>query len=535
MLLILGSLLTLGVSIVFFIILGRVFANMGKITTTLTQVDSIYFKLLDVIDQHQDKTLQLVREKDADQLEKGMETHTKSKKQVLAQSENDLIRGTSIGSRLEHLIRLDDSIVADALKGNGAIAQQRFVDEATVAVQATATAISEARQKTLDTLEKDRTTTEKQSMVYKWTAAGVAFLGLFFFIALGLRIGKGVVTSFRTTTEMLRDMAEGEGDLTKRLTVKSEDEIGEMAKCFNTFLEKVHKIVSTISSTSITLSAASEEMSVTAAALSKSVDQMNTKASSVANSARTTSGNLTTISRGANTVSESVNSVASGIEEMSSSIREVAQHCRKELEISTDANGKSQLACQSMERLSHSAREIGKVVGLIKQISDQTNLLALNASIQASAAGAAGRAFAVVAGEIKELATQTAQATGQIETRVGEMRSSSDAVVSTIQDVAKIIEEVHNTSELIAGTVDEQSKTVADMAQRLGNTNQEVSTMVSTLSASAQGISTVTTEVEGISEVAGETARQGSEIKTSSLDLSKMAAELDQIVHQFRV
>jgi methyl-accepting chemotaxis protein len=508
---------------------------MGNITSTLTEVDSVYFKLLDLVDQHQAKTLELVREKDADLLEKGMEVHAKSKKLVLAQSEDNLIRGTPIGQRLIHLLRLDDAIIAEALKGNGAIAQQRFVEEATMAVQATSKAITEARQATLKSLEKDRSTTEKQAMVYKWTAAGVAGLGLLAFIALGLRIGSGVVTSFRTTTTMLRDMAEGEGDLTKRLAVKSDDEIGEMSKCFNTFLEKIHKVVSTISSTSITLSAASEEMSVTAASLSKSVDQMNTKTSSVADSARTTSGNLTTISRGANTISDSVNSVASGIEEMSASIREVAQHCRKELEISTDANGKSQVACQSMDRLSHSAHEIGKVVGLIKRISDQTNLLALNASIQASAAGAAGRAFAVVAGEIKELATQTAQATGQIETKVSEMRSSSDAVVTTIQDVAKIIEEVHRTSDLIAGTVDEQSKTVADMAERLGNTNQEVSSMVSTLSESAKGITTVSTDVESISEVASETARQGSEIKTSSLDLSKMAAELDQIVHQFRV
>jgi methyl-accepting chemotaxis protein len=144
-----------------------------------------------------------------------------------------------------------------------------------------------------------------------------------------------------------------------------------------------------------------------------------------------------------------------------------AERCQRESRLSLTANKKSQLARQTMERLSSAVNEIGNVVGLIRKVAEQTNLLALNATIQAASAGEEGRAFAVVADEVKELARQTAGATGQVIARVTEVRESTEAVLGAIGDVAETIHEVHNISEEIARASAEQTTTVVEIAKRV--------------------------------------------------------------------
>ncbi len=326
-----------------------------------------------------------------------------------------------------------------------------------------------------------------------------------------------------------------EGDLAKRCTANTNDELGGLAKHFNNFVEKLQNNVKEIASATSTVSSSSEELSAVSTQIAASAEEMTSQSNTVASATEQATTNVNNISAASEQMSTGVNTVATAIEEMSSSLNEVAKNCLKESQIATNANNQAKSTRDEMERLGVSSKEIGKVIEVINDIADQTNLLALNATIEAASAGDAGKGFAVVANEVKELAKQTAQATDQISSQIEEMQNNTTSAVKAMEEITKIIEEINEISHTIVSAVEEQSATINEIAKNVGGPSGAATEIAKNVGESARGLSEVSSNIIGVSKAAADTATGVQNIKQSSQELAKLAVGLQKIVGQFKV
>lgn len=357
------------------------------------------------------------------------------------------------------------------------------------------------------------------------------FVGVFaaFFISMSISVPLGKVNI------MLKDISEGEGDLTKRIETSSHDEIGDLSRYFNKFVEKLQIMIKTISSNVSTVASAATELSASSTQIAARAEEMNTQTTTVAAAAEQTATNIGTISSAAEEMSMSATSVAAAIEEMSASILEVAKSCQNELTVATEANEYARNSKNVMDKLGTAAQSISKVIATINKIADQTNLLALNATIEAASAGDAGRGFAVVANEVKELSKQTAQATREIKQQIDDMQANTTSAVAAIEQVFRVIGELNTISQTIVSAVEEQSATVHEIAQNVGQVNSGAQEVARNVSESAQGLSEVNTNISSVSSGINDTARSISQVKTSADELAKLSETLRGLVGQFKV
>jgi methyl-accepting chemotaxis protein len=244
-----------------------------------------------------------------------------------------------------------------------------------------------------------------------WTSLGIAAVGAVAVVLIGLFISFNITRPVSQAVAGLKDIAEGEGDLTRRLEVSSEDEVGQLAQWFNTFVENLQGLVKDMAANAQVLNTSSSDLNTLSAQLASSAEEMTLQSDSVAGAAEEMSANINTIatateemsanvqnvSSTAEEMSRSVNAVASSIEEMSLTLTDVAGSAREGADVAGKATEMSNAALDTMKVLARAAKDIGDVTALIKRIAEQTNLLALNATIEAASAGDAGKGFAVVA------------------------------------------------------------------------------------------------------------------------------------------
>jgi methyl-accepting chemotaxis protein len=189
----------------------------------------------------------------------------------------------------------------------------------------------------------------------------------------------------------LKDIAQGEGDLTKRLRVTAQDEIGDLARWFNTFMEKLQDLIRETQTTSGAVGNSSAELLTIAGKMVESTSLTTSRTEKVAAAAGDMSGNIHHVAQAMEEASSNINMVAAATEEMTSTINEIAGNSEKAREVSRKAVTRSAEASEKMNRLGAAAIDIGKVTEAINDISSQTNLLALNATIEAARAGEAGK------------------------------------------------------------------------------------------------------------------------------------------------
>jgi len=358
---------------------------------------------------------------------------------------------------------------------------------------------------------------------------------LLIFVVISIFFIRWFTGRLSAVSEGIKDIAQGEGDLRRRLTLGNNDEVGELAKWFNVFAEKLQNIIKEIVGNTQTLSSASEEFSSVTVQIANNMEKMTVQSNTVASATEQATANVNNISVAAEEMSTSVSTVATAIEEMSSSLTEVSKNCQKESNIATNANSHAKSTRELMERLGVSSREIGKVIDVINDIADQTNLLALNATIEAASAGEAGKGFAVVANEVKELAKQTAQATEQIGKRIEEMQGSTTSAVTAIEEITTIIDEINTISHTIVSAVEEQTATVNEIAKNMGGASQAATEIAKNVGESAKGLIEVSSNIQGVNKTATDTSSGIGDIKQSSQELAKLAAGLQKIVNQFKV
>lgn len=337
------------------------------------------------------------------------------------------------------------------------------------------------------------------------------------------------------TVLMLRDIAEGEGDLTKRLKIIKEDEIGELAGWFNTFLEKLQKMIQKIAENSSNVDRASNEFAKISDQLSNRASDTSQRADNVSASAEEMSANLNNVAAAMEESSTNASMVAAAAQEMTVTINEISLSAEKARSISDQAVHKAGQASGQMEELGHATMGIGKVVETITEISEQVNLLALNATIEAARAGESGRGFAVVANEIKELAKQTAEATLEIKGKIENIQGSTDGTIQIIDEISTVIKNSSDIVSSIATAVDQQSAATQEIANSIAQASQGIQEVNQNVNQSSTVASKITNDIAMVNHSSSEIDNSGDQMKIRADDLKDMAEELNTIVGSFKV
>ncbi len=319
-----------------------------------------------------------------------------------------------------------------------------------------------------------------------------------------------ITQSLKRLTQMIQNIAEGEGDVTKRLETvggSSHDELGEVSRLFNLFMDKLQEILRGVSAHTYKLTTSSEELLDASEQITVTSGETAVQSNSV--------------SRATQQVTQNLQSLSSGAGEMTTTINSIAANANEAAKVAGSAVSAAEAANATVAKLGQSSAEIGVVIKVITSIAQQTNLLALNATIEAARAGEAGKGFAVVANEVKELAKQTAQATEDISRKINAIQVDTKDAVAAIGTVTGIINQINNISATIAAAVEQQSATTNEMTRNA--------------SEAASGASDISRNIGGVTEAAEGTLARAQESQKAAQEMASIAAELSTLMRRFKI
>jgi methyl-accepting chemotaxis protein len=482
-------------------------ASSQRMATAARQQTQHSFELLDLAVRVQGITQKLVQATDPDVMEslvKQNETLTKD-----AQSRVELLTAGDGGVKGAFLamVQANEQVTNLVVQAHNAESHQAIIEKSNPAFEALLAAINTYQTQVDKQLGEDAAAVRTRTLRLESIIFTLVVISVVVLIVWGLALLRSVSSALTSMIRMVKDLAEGEGDLSKRLNISSHDELGELANWFNTFLDEIHRIISNVTRTAEQVASSSEELNITSQKITSNSSE--------------TSAQADVVSKAAEAVSQNLQTVATGAEQMGDSIKEIARNANQAAKMATSAVTVAETATATVSALGVSSTEIGEVIKVITSIAQQTNLLALNATIEAARAGEAGKGFAVVANEVKELAKATAHATEDISRKIEAIQSNTQAAVNAIASISGVIHQINGISSTIAAAVEEQDATTNEMSRNA--------------QAAAQGGAEITRNIAGVAEAAQSTTHGATATEEAARQLVEMSTQLRRLVGQFKI
>jgi len=353
---------------------------------------------------------------------------------------------------------------------------------------------------------------------------GMAMVGLII-AAIGLLViwlvGHGIARPLKQMVAMLDDIAKGEGDLTRRLSSDRSDELGSIAKGFNTFLAKLQAMITQVVTSVQSVSDSSEHTADIAIRTNigiqkqmAEIDQVATAVQEMTATAQDVARNATQAAQAASHADQAAGQGMQIVRDTSNSIGALALEIGKAVDV--------------VQTLAKDSENINAILTAIRGIAEQTNLLALNAAIEAARAGEQGRGFAVVADEVRNLAQKTQKATEEIQTMIQQLQQGT-------RDVVRVMEDSQNrTDESVqhAAKAAEALETITQAVSVINDMNTQIASAAEEQSAVADDINR---NVINIGQVANEVAGGADESSSASAGLTKLAEQQRRLINQFKV
>ena len=355
----------------------------------------------------------------------------------------------------------------------------------------------------------------------KWIMLLTSLIGLGISFSFGFFMVQQTTRRIQQVGSYLKDVADGEGDLTKRIAVAGDDELDHLSGYFNNFMEKLHDIISQVAASTEHIASASEEISSSATQVAQSAETQKDQTSQVATAMQEMSSTVTQVSDNSRQASENAKEAGDLARSGGTVVADTVKVIQGVADATRDTSAK-------IEELGRSSDQIGQIIGVIDDIADQTNLLALNAAIEAARAGEQGRGFAVVADEVRKLAERTTQATKEIAQMIKTIQEETKKAVDAMKS---------GTDKVDAGV--ESAREAGSALEKIIHSADGVQDMVTHIATAATEQASATEQVNSNMEQIAKMVHQSSigaqESARACQDLSNLALDLQQLVGRFKL
>ena len=347
-----------------------------------------------------------------------------------------------------------------------------------------------------------------------------AIIAATFIIGFIVFMLKNILFSLTRLSQLMQDV-ESNNDLTIRCSNKSKDEIGVMSSSFNKMLEKFEALVQQINSSSSQLATASEEVSSVSQESTNGIMQQRTETDMIATAMNEMTATVTEVASNAEAAAGAAHSANNEAQGGSEIVRNTAQAIAQLASDVTDAS-------TVIHQLESDSEDIGTILDVIKNIAEQTNLLALNAAIEAARAGEQGRGFAVVADEVRTLASRTQESTQEIEDMITKLQAGAKNAVE-VMDKGRTQAE---TGEAQAREASESLEAITRAVSTINEMNTHIASAAEEQSATAEEMNK---NIINISQVSDQTANGSEQTTIAANELAELANNLQQLISQFKI